>query len=264
MEYNYSISADSGTGKIWPATLAKEVGVSSIGPTLESISTNGDLLIFKFVSALSAEEVTTLSAVLGAHQGIEVEESETITYNVELLDKQVEPVKGNGDFETFISHDFTDDASTYTLEPSSATIYRLEKAEVQFSHDIKLAGKTPTPAVMHFDVWAYNPLFDAGQTPTAEDPTFVPGVSSGNPLRFLVERQTYNSIRDVLNKGNAHYTIPYALDDMSNGMSTVQFNYPKWIELKSSQGAQIRVEIENGPMGGEFCTVSFLVSKASE
>jgi len=176
--------------------------------------------------------------------------------------------KGNGDFETYLTHDFTDtsswpavDDSVFVLEPPASTIYRLDKAEVQFTHDIAMSGVTE----LYFDVWAYNPLVDLGSAIDADDPTFVPGVSSGNPLRFLVERQTYKSIKDVLNKGNEHFTIPYALDGMSHGMTTVQFNYPKWIELKSSQGAQVRVSTkDDDKMNGEFCTISFLVSKIDE
>lgn len=172
--------------------------------------------------------------------------------------------KGVGSFETMLTHDLTGTPQTFILAPGSGEIYRLEKAEVQFTKDVKMASAT-NPTQLYFDVWVYNPLVDLGSPIDPDDDTFIPGVSSGNPLRFLYERQIYTSIKDVFNKGNDHFHALHPYDGMVHEISTVQFNYPKWIELKSSLGAQIRVSTKDDlPLEGEFCTISFLVSIENE
>lgn len=260
--YSYSVANDTLSGDVNARGLHSEIASSSITIALDSVNVNGDVIDCVFKAALSGAEQTTLDGLVAAHDATPTPNDPT---QVEVSNApQVQAIKGVGDFETFLTHDLTGTAQTYTLEPGSGEVYRLEKAEVQFTSDIKMASAT-TPTELYFDVWAYNPLFDAGQSVDADDPTFVPGVSSGNPLRFLVERQVYESIKDVFNKGNAHFHSSHAYDGMTNPISTVQFNYPKWIELKASQGAQIRVSTkDNVSLEGEFCTVSFLVSKASE
>lgn len=259
--YTYSVANDTLNGAINPRGLDSAIRASSITIALEAVNVTGDVIDCVFKAALSSAEQTTLGSLVAAHDGAATPNDPE---QVEISNSpEVKAIKGSGDFETFITHNLTGTAQTYTLEPSSGMIYRLEKAEVQFSKDIAMASAS-TPTELYFDVWAYNPLFDSGQSVDADDPTWSLG-DAGNPLRFLVERQVYTSIKDVFNKGNAHFHAPHAYDGMTHPISTVQFNYPKWIELKSSEGAQIRVSTKNNdPLEGEFCTVSFLVSKASE
>lgn len=181
---------------------------------------------------------------------------------------QVAIVEAEGSSNTLITHDWADNTtwmngtgdSTWVLEPQQNQILFLKKAEVQFSHDVVLNGQTK----LRFDTWVYNPLFDPQQPIDPDDDTFVPGVSQGNPLRFLYDRSEYTSIKDVLNYGNDHFTMP-AVDGMANSITTVQFNYARAIVLKHSQGAQIRINLENNtPMLGEFCTISLIVREEDE
>lgn len=184
-----------------------------------------------------------------------------------VVDNEIAVDKGIHSFDTLISHDWTDkttwsalDNSEWLVEPSASTKrILLTKAEVQFTHDVKIQTMTP-PREFYFDIWVYNPLFDVGQAPTADDPDFMPGVSSGNPLRFKYQRYTYASLRDVFNFGNDHFTMGYAVDGMTAGITTVQFNYDQHVELRGDQGAQARFSMkDNLEMGGDFCTVSVVV-----
>jgi hypothetical protein len=85
------------------------------------------------------------------------------------------------------------------------------------------------------------------------------------PNRVIAERVVYSSVRDVINVGNAHYHFPWAIDGMTEPISTVQFNYPRTIDLFSSLGMQIRVSTQNDtPMTGEFCTITFSTTEEEE
>lgn len=180
--------------------------------------------------------------------------------------------KGESSFDTIITHDWTDnttwtatDDSLWQIEPSASTKQvEVTKAELQFTHDVKVASLT-TPTELYFDIWVYNPLYDSGQSTGADDPTFVPGVSSGNPLRFLHKRTVFASLRDVFNYGNEHFTMPNAVDGETSGVTTVQFNYDQKIVLRGSQGAQLRLSTKNDiAMDGGFCTVSFVIREVDE
>jgi len=180
--------------------------------------------------------------------------------------------KGAEEFATIITHDWTDSAtwqspgsSVWKIGPS-ATNKKLiiPKSEVQFTHDVKMASLV-TPGEFYFDVWAFNPLFNPGQAPTAESPNFVPGVSEGNPLRVLAQRTVFTSIRDVFNYGNAHYTMNANVDDLQSGVTTVQFNYDQKIVLHGSFGMEIRFSTkDNLQFDGSFFTVSLIAREENE
>lgn len=196
------------------------------------------------------------------------EESHSIVDMVQFDGRQEVSIdKGSHSFDTIISHDWTDsstwpatDNSVWIVQPSAPDkILLLTKSEVQFTHDVKIASQT-VPGSMYFDIWVYNPLVDTGQTIDADDPSFVPGVSTGNPLRFLYKRYEYTSIKDVFNFGNEHFTMPSAVDGMSAGITTVQFNYEQHVELRGDQGSQIRFSLKDDlPLDGGFCTVSVVI-----
>lgn len=174
--------------------------------------------------------------------------------------------KGNQSFDTYITHDWTDNTSwsatndsEWILEPSATTkMLIVVKSEVQFSHDVQLGSQT-IPGEFYFDIWAYNPLVDLSIAIDPDDPTFVPGVSSGNPLRFLYKRSIFYSIRDVFNYGNSHFTMDKNVDGIISGVTTVQFNYDQNLELDGSQGMQLRFSLkDDNAMAGDFCTVSIV------
>lgn len=181
--------------------------------------------------------------------------------------EKVEIDKGREDFDTLISHNFCDkddwadeNNSCWVVEASGTDKRALvSKTEVQFTHDVKLAAATPK-GEFYCEFWAFNPLVDLGQTIDPDDRSFVPGVSTGNPLRFMVRQYVYKSIRDVFNYGNDHYTMPVAVDDLTTGLTTVQFNYDKIVELDGDKGIQMRFCMKDDEeMVGQFATVSVVV-----
>lgn len=274
--YNYLVS-DTANNKVDIESLRTEIETSSISRSLDYANTpmslsNNDLII-TFTIALLASEKTELDSIVANHEGIETVNIEEI----QLKDRtpvsnipRVAVYEPEGDFQSIVSHDFTDnttwpatDDSSFVLEPGENMDMKIKKAEVQFTHDIQLQGVTE----LYFDIWVYNPLFDQNQPIVSEDDTWFPGKTSEpfrNQLRFLFERKVYASIKDVMNIGNAHYTMP-GVDNIANSLTTVQFDYPRAIDLLASQGAQIRVNVkDNVPINGEFCTITFTTSEEPE
>lgn len=187
---------------------------------------------------------------------------------VEIARGEVVVDKGKKTFETYISHNFCDNTSwasnsTFVFKPASGNVMDIPKAEVQFSHDVALASQT-TPGEMYFDTWVYNPLFNPQNPQDPDDESFVPGVSSGNPLHFLYERKVFKGLKDVFDLGNDHYTMNANVDGIP-GVTTVRFDYDQLFVLKSSQGAEIRVSLKDDqPMDGNFCTVSLVAREYPE
>ena len=152
--------------------------------------------------------------------------------------------ESEGDFDSVVSHNFADNStwddplnSEFWVLPDAGKVKFLRKAEVQFTHDIELAGITE----LYFDILAYNP--------------------ADLPNRILVQRITYASIKDVLNFGNAHFTMP-AVDNLTSSVTTVQFNYPRSIPLNANQGLAVRLSTQNNlPCNGQFVTVSFVTAQ---
>jgi hypothetical protein len=73
--YNFSITNDTENAALVAGKLAGEITNSSITAALDSVSANGDAITIAFSSSLSAEEQTTLAAVLASHDGIPIPES---------------------------------------------------------------------------------------------------------------------------------------------------------------------------------------------
>ncbi len=70
MQHIYSIISDTLSAKADLTKLSDEIVASSIAPGLDFISTDGDVLEINFTSALSAGDVSTLAALVGAHDGV--------------------------------------------------------------------------------------------------------------------------------------------------------------------------------------------------
>lgn len=264
----YSIATDTANAKLDEDSLIVEIGNAAIVPAIDDFTVVGDVITITFKAALSGAEQTTLDGVVAAHQGISAE-PEPAHVKIDNI-PTVEIDKGSHSFDTVVSHNWIDnttwpatDDSVWLTEPSASTKQlTIPKAEVQFTHDVEMASLT-TPGEFYFDIWVYNPLFDTGQSPTADDPSFIPGVSSGNPLRFLYKRTAFGSIKDVFDFGNDHYTMPAAVDGLPSGVTTVRFDYDQKIILRGDQGAQIRFSTKDDlPLGGgtgAFCTVSLVI-----
>jgi hypothetical protein len=69
VDYIYSVSADTLTGRVNPITLAQQIGSSTITIALDYIDVVGDVLNIWFKAALLGSEQTTLTAVVAAHNG---------------------------------------------------------------------------------------------------------------------------------------------------------------------------------------------------
>jgi len=69
-KYTYSISGDFPNGKVEPSTLTDEISASSIAIALDYINTSGDNCDIWFIDVLSGEDQTTLTTIVGDHEGI--------------------------------------------------------------------------------------------------------------------------------------------------------------------------------------------------
>lgn len=69
MNYTYSIIIDTANSKVAISKLASEIEASSISVTLSHINTNEDVLDIVFDATLPAGDVTTLTALVAAHDG---------------------------------------------------------------------------------------------------------------------------------------------------------------------------------------------------
>ena len=261
--YTYSVANDTLNGKVELDALTLEISQSSIVIGLNSINVSDDVLDILMNDAISAGEKTTLDGVVAAHEGLDIEPE---TPHV-IVDNTIAIDKGAEDFDTLISHDWTNNTtwpavsdSCWMFEPSASTKQlKMVKSEVQFSHDVKLGSQT-IPGEFYFDIWVYNPLVDLGLPIDADNPTFIPGVSSGNPLRFLYKRTVFTSIKSVFDYGNEHFTMNANVDGLSYGITTVKFNYDQTIILRGDQGAQVRFcTKDNQAMDGSYCTVSVVI-----
>ena len=67
--YNYSISLDTSNALLNSSKLETSIQASSISQVLSGISTNGDSMIIKFGTSLTAEEQGTLNALVASHDG---------------------------------------------------------------------------------------------------------------------------------------------------------------------------------------------------
>lgn len=270
--HSYSILNDTANGLLNVDALKSEIEASAVTIALDSISSAGDVLTISFKAMLDAQNLTDLDNVVAAHEGQTLEKPTSVVQLEQLTPEAKIPkvaiYEAEGDFNSVVSHNFSDnttwpanDNSVFVLEPEFGKRMFLKKAEVQFTHDIQLNGVSE----LYFDVWVYNPLFDAGQTAEAELDTYNPFTDAPrNQLRFLFERKIYKSILDVLNIGNAHYTMS-PVDGITHSLSTVQFNYPRAIPLLSSQGGQVRCSSkDNVELGGQFCTITFTTSSEDE
>ena len=70
MEYTYSIATDTANAKVDSVKLTDEISASSITVNLNRIDTDGDSLKVVFDTSISAGEETTLTSLIGAHDGI--------------------------------------------------------------------------------------------------------------------------------------------------------------------------------------------------
>lgn len=178
--------------------------------------------------------------------GTEITEGFTINHTSGVITFSEEPAGA-------ITVDYSyENGSEWIIEPDDGKILIIEHSEVQFATDVTMT------VPLRFEIWAYNPLFDVGQTPVVEDPNYNPMTDAPrNQLRFQFQNVQYNSVKDLVNEANLGTgTIP-AIDDLPECV-VFPFNYASIKVLKSSEGAQIRVKALNDTeLGGSFGTATF-------
>jgi hypothetical protein len=240
--YNFSIANDTANAALVAGKLAGEITNSSISAALDSVSANGDAITIAFSSSLSAEEQTTLAAVLSAHDGEPIPES-LEPQLVDLVTKTpsgkplVASAKPDGESKTYISHNFCTDGSSWELDSvvlglGDLSIY---KAEVQFTMDVMDSFNSNANYQLRMDVYA-------GGFP-------VPG-----------QERIFNTIFDVFDLGNAHYTMQAPnTTTMGGGLTTVVFDYTDTITMIAAYGMKIVFSSLGGAvLPGTHCSVSMV------
>lgn len=135
--------------------------------------------------------------------------------------------------------------SMFTIAPDANKMLRIPNVEVQFTQDVELQ------ASIIFAAFAYNPL----DLPNKIE---VPGT-----------RLVYKTARDFMSIGNqgVGQISPWGGNKRGvyNPVNVFPFNYQAATDLKSSQGAEIRMWIENDvPQKGEYSTATFYCLEEDE
>lgn len=152
--------------------------------------------------------------------------------------------KPDGESKTYISHNFCDENSweistsdsTWELKPPVDETWKVLRGEVQFSHDVQLGTRTPTPGILNLDFMYLGTKIDS-------------------------ESRQFKSITDVYDLGNKHYTMNATVDGIP-GITTVVFDYADAITLVGAANMCMTFYIEDHiKLGGTFCSISFVVEK---
>lgn len=109
--YNYSISGDVTAGAVRTDQLEDEIHASTIIIAVERIDTDGDNLDVVMKDALSTGDKTTLDSVVQNHVPVYPDKGlkkTPITKRLEVANYEPE-----GDFLTYVSHDWTDPTTWY-------------------------------------------------------------------------------------------------------------------------------------------------------
>lgn len=133
--------------------------------------------------------------------------------------------------------------SMFIIAPMPGKRLWIEYSEVQFSEDIDIRS------TVHFQPWATNP-----QNPQYKIPVAAP--------------TTYKTLDNYIEEANGCYP---PVPPMGGGRGftkaryTFPFRYQTIKELRSSQGAEIRIWLENDvPYGGEYSTATFYCTVYNE
>lgn len=248
--HTYSIVSNTKNARLNASDLQSEISLSSISTSVDAVYSDGDVLNVKFNNTPTSEEIDILVAVIALHEGNEPV-VEQIPQLVELSTttpsglNEIAITKPDGNAKTFISHNFCDNTtwpstndSTWELTAPAGKIYKVLKAEVQFSHDVQM-GSHSSPKTMKLDL-------------------MVGGYA------YPDESKTFNSITDVFDLGNKHYSMNETVDGVP-GMTTVVFDYANTILLKSSLAMSMKFySLDNTEFGGRHCSVSLVAEMVDE
>lgn len=168
----------------------------------------------------------------------------------DVFKRNIVPVdKVIGNFSTKITHNYCNNTSwpssndsSWELKPGAGKIWTLNKAEVQFQHDLDLSGNT-----IYIDYYAW----------------------VGGGSEAVVEQIAIDSVVKIYELGNEHYYSP-ALPGFINpnvGLSTVVFNYIAQLVLYADDtpGSLSKVKIytqNDSQVTGSYATVGFIIQES--
>lgn len=158
-------------------------------------------------------------------------------------------VPDEGNFDTVVTHNLCnkstwvsgEDDSTWILQPSEGKTIGIIKAEIQFTHDLALAGSSVDLTYM-----GWHPDYP------------------GTPVPFNVI--SFNSLYSMFELGNTHSHSPAIGDEMPIGLTTIHFNYVKKLVFYSNETpyklAYLMISNSgHNEIGGTYCTAGFVIEE---
>jgi len=131
-----------------------------------------------------------------------------------------------------------ENGSCWVLAPDAGTVLHLEHAELNFSKDISMSS-------VSFEIWVYNP--------------------ADLPNKIMYKRLKYKNIKDIINSANLGQGVIPAIGGLTKDVVIFPFNYVTLQSLKASDGAELRVSIDNETaFTGEWATATFYVMSEAE
>ena len=205
----------------------------------ESLSKIGETLTLDTGLIYKGTKQFWINLTNGLHYGEDTLES---TYPIKVYDNGVEQASGytidhDAGKITFataptgpVTADYHyADKSTFSVIPPTGKVVSIVHAELDFS-------KNAIISKVHFDIYAYDP--------------------DNLPNKMLVERMTYNNMRDILKVANDVTIVP-AIGALTQDVIRAVFMYGRIIQLKSSQGIEMRITIDSEePFTGEMGSIS--------
>ena len=217
--------------------------------SLISDITSGDV----FISKDGSNDITSgVSSQIDYLKGINSLHTVQFQYTDTAGLSKVAIEKSTGDFTTHITHNFCDNTtwtatndSAWTMTPDEDTILSVVKAEVQFEHDINIAGTNGDE--IYLDYYGWHPS------------------SPGTPILF--QRIVFDSVRSIFELGNQHYHSP-GLPEISGGLTTVVFDYANKLTFYANQeyGALAYLQIttkSHVQITGTYATVGLVTNSES-
>lgn len=125
---------------------------------------------------------------------------------------------------------------SWIIAPAAGKKLKVLYVELQFTSDLDFNN------IVEYEIWGYNP-YDL-------------------PNKMMYASRIYKRIQDFFLESTGPYPVMPAFGGesagLSSGLITLPFKYLAYRELKSSEGAEVRVKLRDpGALGGEFAAITF-------